>query len=50
VDLEMLLLPGGRERTGQDYRALLEAGGFRLTRVVPNRSALSLLEAERLER
>jgi len=50
MDLEMLLLPGGRERTGQDYRALLEAGGFRLTRVVPDRSALSLLEAERLER
>ncbi|MER5772189.1 methyltransferase [Streptomyces sp. NPDC001985] len=28
VDLEMLLLTGGRERTGDQWRALLHAGGF----------------------
>ena len=45
IDIEMLLLPGGRERTEEEYRSLLVAGGFRLTRVVPNQSPLSLLEA-----
>jgi hypothetical protein len=31
----MLVLPGGRERTEDEFRALLEASGFRLSRVVP---------------
>jgi len=35
LDLEMLALPGGVERTENEYRDLLAAGGFRLTRVVP---------------
>jgi hypothetical protein len=30
-----LALPGGVERTENEYRDLLAAGGFRLTRVVP---------------
>jgi len=35
LDLEMLVLPGGVERTETEYRGLFAAGGFRLTRVVP---------------
>jgi hypothetical protein len=35
LDLNMLVLPGGRERTEDEFRALLEASGFRLSRVVP---------------
>ena len=49
TDIEMLLLPGGRERTEQEYRTLLESNGFRLTRVVPSKSLLSVVEAVRMD-
>ena len=45
LDLEMLLFTGGRERTEAEYRTLLARAGFRLTRVVPTRSPLSIVEA-----
>ncbi|WP_210439556.1 methyltransferase [Nocardioides xinjiangensis] len=45
LDLDMLLFVGGRERTEQEYAALLERAGFRLTRVVPTVSTVSLVEA-----
>jgi hypothetical protein len=45
LDLEMLALPGGRERTEEEYRSLLARAGFRLTRVVPTKSPLSVIEA-----
>ena len=32
----MLLVPGGEERSEDEYRALLAKAGFRLTRVVPD--------------
>jgi hypothetical protein len=44
LDLEMLALPGGVERTETEYRELLAAGGFRLTRIVPTRSTTSIVE------
>lgn len=47
VDLEMLLLPGGRERTENEYRKLLAGAGFRVTRVVATKSPLSVIEAVR---
>lgn len=43
-DLAMLVLPGGMERTEQEYRQLLEAAGFRLTRIVPTRTWVSVIE------
>jgi hypothetical protein len=43
-DLAMMVLPGGRERTGEEYRQLLEAAGFRLTRVVPTGTWVSVIE------
>ena len=46
TDLEMLLTQAGRDRTAAEYRALLERTGFRVTRVVPTASPLSLVEAE----
>ena len=46
TDLEMLLTQAGRDRTATEYRALLERAGFRVTRVVPTASPLSLVEAE----
>jgi hypothetical protein len=46
TDLEMLLLPGGRERTEAEFAALCSANGFELTRVVPTESPLAVIEAK----
>ena len=45
LDLEMLTLPGGRERTEEEFRALFAQACYRLTRVVPTKSPLSVIEA-----
>ncbi|MBV9597226.1 MAG: hypothetical protein JOZ87_10200 [Chloroflexi bacterium] len=45
LDLAMLLVPGGQERTENEYRTLLDKAGFRLTRVVPTRTSASIIEA-----
>ena len=47
IDIEMLTLPGGKERTESEWRTLLESGGFRLTRVIEMKSALCVIEAQR---
>ena len=47
LDLEMLIFPGGHERTEQEFRSLFDRAGFRLTRIVPNNSPLWVVEAER---
>jgi hypothetical protein len=44
LDLAMLVLPGGRERTEAEYRDLFARAGFRLGRVVPTRSEVCVLE------
>jgi hypothetical protein len=45
LDMMMLVGPGGQERTEQEYGTLLGQAGFRLTRVVPTESAVSVVEA-----
>ena len=45
LDIIMLSLPGGQERTEPEYRALLDKAGFRMARVVPTESAVSVVEA-----
>ncbi len=45
-DLAMLVLPGGMERTEEEYRRLFESGGFTLVRVVPTASWVSVIEGE----
>jgi hypothetical protein len=45
VDMQMLVMLGGRERTLEEFRALLESAGFKLTRVIPTESPLQLIEA-----
>ena len=45
LDMMMLVGPGGQERTEQEYGRLLGQAGFRLTRVVPTESAVSVIEA-----
>jgi cyclopropane fatty-acyl-phospholipid synthase-like methyltransferase len=45
MDIEMLVSPGGKERTAAEYEELFERAGFRMTRIVPTRSAYSVIEA-----
>jgi hypothetical protein len=45
VDLNMLVMTGGRERTEAEYRSLLDSAGLRLARVIPTYTEMSILEA-----
>jgi ubiquinone/menaquinone biosynthesis C-methylase UbiE len=45
LDIEMLVSPGGKERTANEYRELFAAAGLKLTRIVPTKSPYSVLEA-----
>ena len=47
MDLNMMVMTGGRERTEAEYRELLTAAGFRPTRIVPAGFELSVIEAAR---
>ena len=44
LDLCMMVLLGSLERTEVEYRRLLAAHGFRLTRVVPTAEDVSVVE------
>jgi O-methyltransferase domain/Dimerisation domain len=46
LDIQMLVMETGRERTKDEYRRLLEASGFRLTRIIPTKSSYSVIEGE----
>lgn len=45
IDINMLVMTGGRERTEQEFADLFAAAGFRLTRVVPTESPFCIIEA-----
>jgi hypothetical protein len=45
LDVMMLVLTGGKERTREEYRALLAAAGFTLRRVIDASLGISLMEA-----
>ena len=45
IDIEMLLMTGGRERSADEFRALFDANGFELARIVPTGAPLSVVEA-----
>jgi hypothetical protein len=45
IDLEMMVMPGGRERTADEFRGLFASAGFAMTRVIPTESPLSIVEA-----
>jgi O-methyltransferase domain len=45
LDVVMLTVTGGEERTASQYGALLDAAGFRMTRVVPTASLATIVEA-----
>jgi len=44
LDLEMLAIPGGLERTEQEFRQLFATAGFELTAVIPTKSPVSVIE------
>jgi ubiquinone/menaquinone biosynthesis C-methylase UbiE len=44
-DINMLVVIGGLERTESEYRELLEAAGFELTRIIPTTAPVSIVEA-----
>ncbi|GGP66623.1 methyltransferase [Saccharothrix coeruleofusca] len=46
LDMSMLVLLTGHERTEPEFRELFDRAGLRVTRVVPTAGALSLVEAE----
>lgn len=45
LDLEMLISPGGVERTAAEFETLLANSGFRLTRIIPTPAPVSIVEA-----
>jgi hypothetical protein len=46
-DIEMLAMPGGRERSADEFKALFTRSGFEVMRIVPTKSPLSVVEAIR---
>jgi len=44
LDLNMLVMNGGRERTLAEFRALLNAADYKLTRIVPTMAPQSVIE------
>lgn len=47
IDIEMLALPGGKERTAHEFRVLFDEAGFEMTGVLATKSPLSVVEARR---
>jgi hypothetical protein len=44
LDLQMLIFPGGCERTEKQFRDLFTASGWRLTRIIPTAAPESIVE------
>jgi hypothetical protein len=45
MDLNMMVMLTGRERTLDEYRALIEKAGFHFSKVTPIRSPMAVIEA-----
>jgi len=45
VDISMLTLSGGLERSRSEFKAILDRGGFELADIIPTQCPLSLIEA-----
>ena len=43
-DINMLVLTGGLERTEREYQKIFEAAGFELTRTIPTKAPVSIVE------
>ena len=47
LDLTMMLIPGGQERTEHEYRELYDRAGFDLVQIVPTVTEVSVIEGVR---
>jgi hypothetical protein len=47
TDVNMLVATGGRQRTESEFRDLLAASGFRLTRLIPTPARVCVIEGQR---
>ncbi len=47
LDLTMLVIPGGKERTAAEYRELYQSCGFELSRIVPTQAEVSVIEGRK---
>jgi len=47
MDLNMMVMTGGHERTEAEFKSLLAASGFELTRVIRTASPVCIIEAVR---
>jgi hypothetical protein len=48
IDLEMLLMTGGRERTQAEFRALADVAGLEIERILSTAVSVSIIEARRV--
>jgi hypothetical protein len=46
IDLNMLVMTGGKERTAKEFDELLSAAGFKLLRVIPTDLPTAIVEAQ----
>jgi hypothetical protein len=44
ADIEMMLFPGGKERTEKEFRDLFAAAGWKLNRIIPTESRACIVE------
>lgn len=49
LDLNMLVLPGGKERTAEQFRHLLAESGLQLTQIVTTENEICIIEAQRID-
>ena len=48
LDIEMFMLPGGRERSEAEFAALFSQSGLKLTRVIPTKSPMCVIESQKV--
>jgi hypothetical protein len=46
IDLNMLVMTGGKERTAKEFEELLSAAGFKVLQVIPTDQPTSIIEAQ----
>jgi hypothetical protein len=44
IEFEMLVITGGRERTEAEYRHLFKLSGFKLSRIIPTKGEVCIIE------
>ncbi|UCE39368.1 MAG: methyltransferase [Thermoplasmata archaeon] len=50
LDLEMLVITGGRERTESEFKDMLESSGFKLSRIIPTKENVCIIEGIKVEK